>query len=434
MKTILLLAGRSRRFWPLVEKSLFPICGSTLAEHQVETLRKGGCTDITLVVGEHNKKELKKLFPDLPIVEQKNLDMGMQGACMSVLPKIKNGPVIIMSGNDVIEADAFEILMQEASKAKADGAILTRKVKKYFPGGYLTVRGGKIVSIVEKPSVKNVGALHAKSLHVNIVAHIHNNPAALLVALKNVKNHRDDGYERALQALFQERKYRAVPYDGFWQPVKYPWQLVPLLGHFLSGIGKSVIHRTVKIHPSAVIEGNVMIGEGTRVLPHATITGPCSIGRRCIIGNNALVRSSSIGDDCVIGYNTEIKGTVLAGSVWTHMTYLGDSVVGKNVSFGGGCITGNMRLDEQEITSDPERTGLTKFGVIVGNDCRFGIQVGTNPGIKVGCGSFVATGAMLGEDIPDGSFVDIKEGALRIRPNSVAVPSMDAGRRSGRNP
>lgn len=432
MKTILLLAGRSHRFWPLVEKSLFPICGSTLAEHQVETLRKGGCPNITLVAGEHNKRELKKLFPGLPVVEQKNLDMGMQGACMSVLPKIKNGPVIIVSGNDVIEPGAFRMLQKEASRPGTGGAILARRVKDYFPGGYLTVKNGRIATIIEKPGPKNPFTRLANPL-VNIVAHVHNDPAALLSALEKVKNHRDDGYERALQALFRERKYRAVPYDGFWQPVKYPWHLVPLLGHFLSGIDKSVIHRTAKIHPSAVIEGNVMIGEGARVMPHATISGPCFIGRRCVIGNNALVRSSSIGDDCVIGYNTEIKGTALAGSVWTHMTYLGDSVVGENVSFGGGCITGNLRLDERGITSGSERTGLAKFGVIVGNDCRLGIRVGTNPGIKIGCGSFVATGVVLGEDIPDGSFVDVKEGVLRIRPNSATVPSIAARGRGGYN-
>ncbi|MBI2635965.1 NTP transferase domain-containing protein [Candidatus Peregrinibacteria bacterium] len=432
MKTILLLAGRSRRFWPLAEKSLFPICGSTLAEHQVDTLRKGGCADITLVAGAHNKKELKKLFPDLPVMEQKNLDMGMQGACMSALPKIKNGPVMIVSGNDVIEPDAFHMLRKEASGSKIGGAILARRVKDYFPGGYLAVKNGRIATIVEKPGPKNPFTRRANPL-VNIVAHIHNDPAALLSALEKVKNHRDDGYEMALQTLFRERKYRAVPYDGFWQPVKFPWQLVPLLGHFLSGIGKSVIHRTAKIHPSAVIEGNVMIGAGTRVLPHATIIGPCLVGERCTIGNNALVRSSSIGDDCVIGYNTEIKGTALAGSVWTHMTYLGDSIIGKNVSFGGGCITGNLRLDEQEIASSSERTGLMKFGIIVGNDCRFGIQVGTNPGVKVGCGSFIATGAMLGEDIPDGSFVDVKEGTLRIRSNSADVPSTETRCRSWQN-
>ncbi len=425
MKALLLLAGRSRRFWPLAEKSLFPICGKTLAEHQIETLRKGGCTDITLVVGAHNKKELKKLFPKLPQIEQKNLDHGMQGACLSALPKMKNGPILIVSGNDVIDPDALVALRKESLKPKTDGVILARKVKTYFPGGYLTVKGGRVMSIVEKP-----GEGKEPSKLVNIVAHIHNDPAALLAALKSVKNHRDDGYEQALHSLFKTKTYRTVPYEGFWQPVKYPWHLLPLLEHFLSGIKKSSIHASVKIHPSAVIEGNVVIGEGTRILPHATVVGPCAIGRHCIIGNNALVRGSSIGDDCVVGYNSEVKGSILAGPVWTHMTYLGDSIIGRNVSFGGGSTTGNLRLDEGEISSmDGEKTistGLTKLGVIVGDDCRLSVQMASYPGVKIGHGTFVSDCALLRTDVPDSSFVTIKEGIMQIRPNKMAVPKNEA--------
>ncbi|NOS67508.1 MAG: NTP transferase domain-containing protein [Candidatus Peribacteraceae bacterium] len=419
MKVLLLLAGQSRRFWPLAEKSLFPVCGKTLAEHQVETLKAAGFKDITLIVGAHNKKELKKLFPTLKLIEQKG--DGMFGACMTALLKMKGGPILIVSGNDVIDVAAFDLLKKEMTKPKTDGAILARKVKMYFPGGYLTVKGGKISSIIEKP-----GAGKEPSKLINIVAHIHNDPSALLGALKKVKNTKDDGYEQALHLLFQEKTYRAAAYDGFWQPVKYPWHLLPLLGHFLSGIKKPLIHRSAKIHHTAVIDGNVVIGEGTRVLAHATIVGPCVIGARCVIGNNALVRGSSIGDDCVVGYNTEVKGSVLAGPVWTHMTYLGDSIIGRNVSFGGGSTTGNLRLDEGEISSvDGDQaipTGLTKLGMIVGDDCRFSTQISCYPGVKVGRGSFVSDCALIKEDVPEKSYVNIKEGVMQVRPNKMTVP------------
>lgn len=424
MRTILLLAGRSKRFWPLAEKSLFPICGKTLADHQVETLKKAGCKDITLVVGAHNKKELKKLFPALKQIEQKDLDAGMQGACLSALPAIKKEPVLIVSGNDVIDADAIAAVMKEAKNAKTDGAILAYKVKRYFPGGYLTVKGGKIARIIEKPTEGK-----EPSKLVNIVVHAHNDASALLAALKSVKNHKDDAYEQALHSLFQEKTYKAVSYEGFWQPVKYPWHLLQLLEHFLKTLKQPAIHSSAKIHHTAVIDGNVVIGEGSRVLPHATIVGPCVIGRNCIVGNNAFVRGSSIGDDCVVGYNTEIKGSILAGPVWTHMTYLGDSIIGRNVSFGGGCTTGNLRLDEAEIrvtkNDAPVQTGLTKLGLMVGNDCRFGIQVATNPGVSVGRGTFVAGGAYLSSDIPDESFVTMKAGEAHIRKNTGTPPSMD---------
>ncbi len=424
VKVLLLLAGRSRRFWPLSEKSLFPICGKTLAEHQVETLRKAGCKDITLVVGVHNKKEIKKLFPDLTQIEQKDLDLGMQGACLSALPKMKGEPVLIVSGNDVIEADALRALRAEASMKGVDGAILARKVKRYFPGGYLSAKGGRITGIIEKPGEGN-----EPSKLVNIVAHVHNDPAALLAALKGMKSGRDDGYEQALQSLFATKTYKAVPYEGLWQPVKYPWHLLHLLPVMLGEIRKQSIDPSAQIHKTAVIEGNVVIGKNVRILPHASVIGPCHIGEGSIVGNNALVRGSSIGERCVVGYSSEVKGSILAGPVWTHMTYLGDSIIGRNVSFGGGCMTGNLRLDEGEISSHCDGaaipTGLTKLGLIVGDDCRFGIKVSNNPGVKVGPGTFVSGMAMLSHDVPERSFVVVKEGKLEVRQNKMQVPGME---------
>jgi acetyltransferase-like isoleucine patch superfamily enzyme len=107
--------------------------------------------------------------------------------------------------------------------------------------------------------------------------------------------------------------------------------------------------------------------------------------------------------------------------VWTHMNYIGESVLGRNVALGGGTITGNLRLDESEVCSlvDGERisTGLTKFGNIIGDNCRIGVHVSTNPGIKIGAGSFVNNKVLVSADIPEKSFVTTKGGELSVREN-----------------
>ncbi len=421
MKVLLLLAGRSRRFWPLSEKSLFPICGKPLIAHQIERLRAAGCDDITLVGGSHNLPAVSALFPDLPTVQQEDLDLGMQGALLSALPSVGDEPVLIVSSNDIIESFAFEELKAAAAERKVGGALLAQRVQRYFPGGYLKVIDGAIASIVEKPGEGN-----EPSDLVNIVAHIHNDPQTLLGLLKDVRSDRDDGYEQAIAKLFPQQVYRAVPYHGSWQAVKYAWHVLHLLPLLLKDT-KTSIHSTATVHSTAVIEGQVVIEEGARVLPHATIIGPSFIGRGTTIGNNALVRGSSIGRHCVVGYNTEVKSSVLADHVWTHSSYLGDSVVGENVSFGAGCVTGNLRLDEGEIAShwesEPLPSGLTKFGTIIGADCRIGIQVATNPGVKIGQGTFVAGGTCVSQDIPEGSFVNIKDGKLMVRPNEAKAPA-----------
>lgn len=417
MKTLLLLAGRSTRFWPLMEKTLFPICGKTLLEHQVESLRQGGCTDIILIGGKHNLEEAHKLFPDLQTIEQEDLSLGMRGALLSALPHCNGEEVFVVGGNDVIEPQAYKDVLA----SKNDGALLAKTVTEYFPGGYLSVDGTRITSIVEKPGKGN-----EPSDMVNIVAHLHRDSAALLAALQDIDESTDDGYEQALAKLFTSHTYDCVPYAGVWQAVKYPWHMIELLPVLLSSITEPVIDSSAEIHPTAVITGNVVIEEGVRVLPHATIVGPCTIGKHSIVANNALVRQSSIGDHCVVGYNTEVKGSVLHSHVWTHMNYVGDSIIGRNVSLGGGTTTGNLRLDEGSISSvvkgEKIDTHLTKFGTVIGDNVRIGIQVSINPGCKIGGNSLVGSAAVITEDIPENSFVIVKNGALEIRENTGKIP------------
>lgn len=424
MKVLLLLAGQSKRFWPLQEKSLFPVCGKTLLEIQVSNLQAAGIKEIILVGGHHNLEQAKVLCPDLHIIEQEDLSLGMRGALLSALPSTGKEAVMVVGGNDVVEPEAYKTLMEAAVKKGTDGALLAKRVTTYFPGGYLKLNGERIETIVEKP-----GAGKEPSDLVTIVAHVHNNPEELLTELQKTRPSRDDGYEQALATLFQSKTYRAVPYEGPWLPVKYPWHLLALLQHELKKIQKPAIHPTAVVHPTAVIDGNVILEEGVRVFAHATIVGPCFIGKRSIVANNALVRGSSVGQDSVVGYSTEIKASILGNHVWTHMTYIGDSVIGQNVSFGGGTLTGNLRLDEQEIASavgeEKIPTGLTKFGCIIGDDCRLGIRLTLNPGIKIGRGTFVSSGVLVDRDIPEQRYVSMKGGEMVVRENRTAAPGIE---------
>lgn len=416
MLAILIFAGRSTRFWPLPEKSFFEVAGTTLLREQVKRLKEAGFKDkdILLVGGEHNLTQAKKAFPKLKLVKQQDLDLGMRGALLSALPHCKKQSVLVVSANDMIESGAYRILKFKGEKKPDGGLILARKVKTYFPGGYLTVKKNRITGIVEKP-----GAEKEPSDLVNIVAHVHANAATLLEALKKTTHTKDDGYEQALDTLFQKEVYEAVPYTGAWQAVKYPWHLLDLLPSLLPENSKPRIPKSCAVHRTAVIEGSVILGENVRVLAHASIIGPCIIGDGTIVANNALVRGSSIGKRCVIGYNTEIARSILGDDVWTHSSYVGDSLLASDVSLAAGTVTGNLRLDEEPILSTVKSekvpTHRKKFGAIIGSGCRTGIHTCLLPGVKIGQNSFISSGSIIGADIPDGSF--LKDGTCR--PNRI---------------
>lgn len=418
MKTVLLAAGSSRRFWPLQEKFHLSLHGKTLLEHQVDRLRHGGCDDILCVVSLQHQEWVRQLSLPITVVLQGE-KTGMYGALLAALPLCGNKPVLIV-GNDFIEASAYGALREKlACTHSLQGILLAREVTEYFPGGYLTLNHDRITAIMEKP-----GAGREPSTLVNIIAHLHRDASLLLHTISLMPTGGDDVYERALLFLFPHHYYTVLPYYGTWFPMKYPWHPLALLPSLpLAGPN---IHPSVTLHPSAVIEGSVTLEEGVKVFPFATVRGPCFIGKNTIIGNNTLVWGSSIGHSCVIGFGTEIKASILGNHVWTHSTYIGDSVIGENVCFGAGSVTGNFRLDEESIASlvGHERisTGQKKLGAIIGDNCRIGIHVSMNPGVKIGKGSFVSTATVVQHDIPDGSFASMKYGEMRVQRNSAHPP------------
>jgi bifunctional N-acetylglucosamine-1-phosphate-uridyltransferase/glucosamine-1-phosphate-acetyltransferase GlmU-like protein len=92
------------------------------------------------------------------------------------------------------------------------------------------------------------------------------------------------------------------------------------------------------------------------------------------------------GKRCVIGHSTEVKHSILLdGAQAPHFNYVGDSILGKGVNLGAGVICANFRLDHGEVIVEVEgkrfKTGLRKFGAILGDLSQIGCNSVLNPGV-----------------------------------------------------
>lgn len=416
MKVLLLAAGRSRRVKPIEDKNFLKFAGKTLLEHQLDTLKRVGLIDLVIVGGSHNLEKLRELAApyEAQVVEQKNLDEGMAGAVLSMETVLKPGEsLLVVSSNDVLAQSAFEAMLK-AQSSSAEAYLLAYEVKEYFPGGYLKIDGSRIIDIVEKP-----GAGNEPSNLVNIVLHAFKNPQVLFAALRSVSSERDDRYELALQTLMSEHNFEAVPYTGFWRPIKFPWHVLDLMQFSFKVMGAR-IHPSVQIAETAVIKGDVVLEEGVKVFDHATIVGPAYIGKNTVVANNALVRESMIGDNSVVGYSSEIARSFIGDNCWFHSNYVGDTVMGDDCSFGAGAICANLRLDEKEISSAGQATGRNKLGPILGSHIRIGVQTSLMPGIRIGSNSMITSGLVIAEDIEEGKFVSGKT-ELSIKENTAQL-------------
>jgi carbonic anhydrase/acetyltransferase-like protein (isoleucine patch superfamily) len=98
------------------------------------------------------------------------------------------------------------------------------------------------------------------------------------------------------------------------------------------------IHATAYVAPTATICGDVTIGENTRVLFGAVITaegGPVTIGRRCIIMENAVVRgtprhATRLGDSILVGPRAYLTGCTIEDEVFlaTGSTVFNGALIG----------------------------------------------------------------------------------------------------------
>jgi len=409
MKALLLCGGVGRRMQPLREdKFSMVFLGRPLLRHIVDRLREAGIEEVVFVANQGNRDLVSStaLMCDgvaCHVVTQNGRE-GMAGA-VEAAAEYLHGRVLIVSSNDVVETVAYKAVIAAARDSSLDCAMLAYRVSNHFPGGYLVVDHQLRVShVVEKPEK---GA--EPSDLVNIVGHLHRDGRKLLEAVGATVSYSDDRYERALTDLMGDGyRVRAVPYAGFWGALKRPWDVFPVMEHFLSGMEPKVGARVV-VAPSAIIEGNVVLSDGVRVLENAVIRGPAFIGERAVIGNNALIRGGvHIGARSVVGYSTEVKHSYIGEDCWFHSNYIGDSVIDDGCSFGSGGVTANLRFDEGRVraTIDGSRgdTGHSKLGVIMGKRSRTGINASLFPGVMVGPDAIVGPHVCLTDDLGPGMF------------------------------
>ncbi len=173
--------------------------------------------------------------------------------------------------------------------------------------------------------------------------------------------------------------------------------------------GKTVIGRNCVVGPGVMIR-NSEIGNEVEVRAHSVID-LSKVGDETTVGPSAHLRPDSvIGPRCRIGNFVETKKVNIdEGTKASHLTYLGDAQIGKNVNIGCGTITCNYDGHEKHLT-------IIEDEVFVGSDTQFVAPV------KIGRGAYIASGSTVTKDVPPRSLSvsrakqrDIPGGGERLR-------------------
>lgn len=186
-----------------------------------------------------------------------------------------------------------------------------------------------------------------------------------------------------------------------------PWDPIARLPDYLETHATENVQ--AELHASAIIEGSVSIGANSKIDARAVIRGTVFIGEGCYVGGS-LIRDSIIEEGALVGNGCEIgRSILLKGAKVYHNSVVLDSILGADVSIGGGTLLGNTNVNDTNIhvqwNDERVDTGLMRLGPLVGDRSRFGMGGLIYPGVILGHDSLIGAGVHLIGSHPPNSYV-----------------------------
>lgn len=183
--------------------------------------------------------------------------------------------------------------------------------------------------------------------------------------------------------------------------VTYPWEFLDVILKVMrSCVKKTIISSTASVAKTSIIEDPCIIEDDVIIDDFCKIKGSCYIGKGSFVGMSSLIRNCVFENNVKIGFNCEIAKSYFKGhDKIAHQNVILDSVIGKNVWFGGFSGTANVLLDRRNIRYEIGSgkfmdIGRNHFGALVGDNSAIGAAVIILPGRYVPNNSVIQAGTI----------------------------------------
>jgi len=428
-QALVLAAGRGTRMRSARPKVLHEVLGEPMLGLSLGLARAIGADPVTVVVG-HGAERVKERFPECRFVLQ-DPPQGSGHAVMvaaAVLAERPERTLVVLSGDmPLLEPSSVEGLLAEHARSGAALTLLTGQLDD--PAAYgRVIRGttSEVLAVVEArdatPQQRAVREINAGVYAFDV--------ASLLPALERLRpdNAQGEYYLTDLVAhLVAAGKRVSAVAAGDASEVRGVNTLAECAeatrrlrrrvldrlmaaGVVVEDPESTWVGPRVAVAPDAVLkpqsrlEGacrigagaeigpgsrlrDVEVGEGARVLYHCVLQ-ECRVGAGAQVGPFSHVRpGSDLGERSRVGNFVELKKTALgAGSKASHLSYLGDAQIGRDVNIGAGTITCNYDGEAKHAT----RIG---DGAFIGSDATLVAP------IEIGAGAYVGAGSALTESV-----------------------------------
>jgi bifunctional UDP-N-acetylglucosamine pyrophosphorylase/glucosamine-1-phosphate N-acetyltransferase len=450
---VVLAAGKGTRMKSEIPKVIHSICGRPMVVHVVDSLRQAGIERIIIVVGSAAEQIQEVLGNDVEyVVQEEQLGTGHAVLQAEAILKNHDGPLLVIHGDTPLyRAGTLRNLVDLHQDSGAIGTVLTVNVDD--PTGYGRIirdSAGGFKKIVEQ---KDASPGEAMVKEINSGTYVFE-CGPMFGALSQIKpqNVQNEYYltdvlpilrkeygkvqifthEDADEALgINNRVQLAVAEQIMRSRIREKWMLagVTMMDPTTIYIDAEVILESdVVLLPFTFIEGHTRIATGSVIGPFVRVRDAelgqnvtvsqatvleSSLDSGCVVGPYSYIRPGcQLGEGAKVGGFCEIKNTVIgSGSKVPHLSYLGDTDVGKKVNIGAGTITCNYDGQEKHHTTIQDQA-------FVGSNCNLVAPV------EIGSGAYVAAGSTITGNIPPGAL-----GVARSRQRN--IPDW-AGRRGSK--
>jgi bifunctional UDP-N-acetylglucosamine pyrophosphorylase/glucosamine-1-phosphate N-acetyltransferase len=427
---VILAAGPGKRMHSDTPKVLHRLAGRALLSHVLATAKQLSPNVVCVVYGHGGEAVRDAVLRDGVTCVKQEPQLGTGHAVAQAIPYLdERFPTLILYGDvPLIRAATLKRLIDAAGKGLA---LLTATLD--HPAGYGRIlrKGKTVIGIVEdKDANAKQRALH--EINTGIVVAPTKKLKSWLGRLRN-HNAQKEYYLTDIVALAAKERVQvsAIQAEAAWETLGvnsrgqlaeleriYQRTLVATLmerGTMLADPGRCDVRgdlacgKDVAIDVNCVFEGEVSLGDGVMVganclLRNVTVGArtrieafchleDADIGADCNIGPYARTRPgarSQLAPKVHIGNFVEIKASSIGeGSKANHLTYIGDSEVGRNVNVGAGTIVCNY-------------DGANKHRTVIEDDVFIGSDTQLVAPIRVGRGATLGAGTTLTRDAPPG--------------------------------
>lgn len=383
LMAVILAAGEGKRMKSRNSKVIHRISGKALIEWVFNSISNAGITESIVVVG-HRADQVQECLGDKVKYTVQEKQLGTGHAVMQAEDYLKNkeGSVFVLCGDaPLITTETIERTLKfHKEKGNSATVITAELIDATGYGRIVRSEDGSVTRIVEHRDT-NEEEKKIKEVNSGMYCFSIN---ALLDSLKELNNNNSQGeyyLTDTLEILIKKGlKVGAVKVNDESEilGINDRIQLAEASGiirkrildrHMRSGVtiidplstyidDDVTIGIDTIIYPSSILEGNTCVGEECLVGPNSRIV-KAKVGNRVEI-NNSVVLESSIDDDTHIGPFAYLrpgsnigkkvkigdfvevkKSKIDDGTKVSHLTYIGDAEIGKNVNLGCGVVVVN---------------------------------------------------------------------------------------------